>query len=74
MVLHSAAWWRRHWERTGLMDIELADTMPDGWRGWLDWHRAIAPENLAEIQAVEADRGDVTACAPDKVSPDPLPM
>src|SRR6476646_2730317 len=27
--LHSAAWWRRHWERTGIMEIELADDMPD---------------------------------------------
>ena len=56
--LHSSAWWRRHWERTGIMDIELADTMPDGWQVWLDWHRAIAPDNEAEIQALEADRGD----------------
>ena len=39
------------------MDIEVADTMPDGWQWWLDWHRAIAPDNLAEIQALEADRG-----------------
>jgi len=23
--LHSAAWWRRHWERTGIMDIHLAE-------------------------------------------------
>ena len=36
--LHSAAWWRRHWERTGMVDVELADTMPDGWQRWLDWH------------------------------------
>ena len=28
--LHSAIWWRRHWERTGIMEIELADIMPDG--------------------------------------------
>ena len=55
--LHSAAWWRRHWERTGIMDIELANTMPDGWQLWLDWHRAIAPDNAVEIQALEADRG-----------------
>ena len=55
--LHSAAWWRRHWERTGIMDIQLADTMPDGWRVWLDWHRVIAPDNEAEIKALEADRG-----------------
>src|SRR5262245_20985407 len=25
--LHSAAWWRRHWERTGIMEIDRADTM-----------------------------------------------
>ena len=55
--LHSAAWWRRHWERTGLMDVELADTMPDGWQVWLDWHRTAFPDNATEIQALEADRG-----------------
>ena len=56
--LHSAAWWRRHWERTGIMDIELADTMPDGWQLWLDWHKVIAPDNETEIKALEADRAD----------------
>jgi SAM-dependent methyltransferase len=55
--LHSAAWWRRHWERTGIVDVELADTMPEGWQRWLDWHRVIAPDNHAEINAIEADRG-----------------
>jgi SAM-dependent methyltransferase len=56
--LHSAAWWRRHWERTGIMDVELADAMPEGWQLWLDWQRVIAPDNEAEIKAIEADRGD----------------
>jgi SAM-dependent methyltransferase len=55
--LHSAAWLRRHWERTGIMDIEVADTMPDGWRLWLDWHQAGWPDNATEIQAVQADAG-----------------
>jgi cyclopropane fatty-acyl-phospholipid synthase-like methyltransferase len=55
--LHSAAWWRRHWERTGIMEIDVADMMPDGWRRWLDWQRVIAPDNEAEIRAVEADGG-----------------
>jgi SAM-dependent methyltransferase len=55
--LHSAAWWRRHWERTGIMAIERADTMPGGWQLWLDWHREIAPDNEVEIRALEADRG-----------------
>jgi SAM-dependent methyltransferase len=56
--LHSAAWWRRHWERTGILDIELADTMPDGWQRWVEWHKIVAPDNLVEIQVVEADRGE----------------
>jgi len=55
--LHSAAWWRRHWERTGIMNIELADTLADGWQLWLDWHRVVAPDNATEIKALEADRG-----------------
>lgn len=56
--LHSANWWRRHWERTGIMDIDLADTMPDGWQLWRDWHKLVAPENETEIKVLEADRGN----------------
>ena len=56
-AFHSATWWRRHWERTGIARVELAETMPDGWRLWLDWHRAIAPDNATEIKAVEDDAG-----------------
>jgi SAM-dependent methyltransferase len=55
--LHSADWWRRHWERTGIVDVTLADTMEDGWRLWLDWHRVIAPNNVPELAALEADQG-----------------
>ncbi len=55
--LHSATWLRQHWERTGIMEIEVADTMPDGWRFWLDWQRTVAPGNATEIKAVEADAG-----------------
>lgn len=55
--LHSASWWRRHWERTGILEIDDAGTMPDGWQRWLDWHRVVAPENHLEIAALEADQG-----------------
>jgi cyclopropane fatty-acyl-phospholipid synthase-like methyltransferase len=59
--LHSAPWWRRHWERTGILAVELADTMPDGWQAWLDWQRVISPDNHTEIRAVEADAGSYLA-------------
>lgn len=55
--LHSAAWWRRHWERTGIVDIEKVQAMPNGWQRWLDWQRTIAPSNTAEIEVLEADAG-----------------
>src|SRR5208283_564608 len=56
-AFHSASWWRRHWERTGIVGIEFCETMPDGWKAWLDWQLAAHPENRAEIEAVEADKG-----------------
>lgn len=55
--MHSPSWWRRHWERSGVVDVELADSMPDGWRLWLEWLRTIAPDNRGEIDALENDRG-----------------
>jgi SAM-dependent methyltransferase len=55
--LHSPGWWRRHWERTGIVTVERADAMEDGWRYWLAWQRAVSPGNAVEIAAVEADAG-----------------
>jgi SAM-dependent methyltransferase len=55
--LHSADWWRRHWGRAGIVDLAVADVLPDGWRLWIDWLELIAPENVAEIQALRADAG-----------------
>ena len=59
--LHSPPWWRSHWQRTGLVDVTLADTMADGTQRWVDWQRVVAPDNLAEIDAVGADAGDYLA-------------
>ena len=56
--LHSAAWWRRHWERTGILTVDLADSMPDGWQSWVQWQEAVAPDNHVEMDTLKADRGD----------------
>jgi cyclopropane fatty-acyl-phospholipid synthase-like methyltransferase len=55
--IHSTDWWRRHWERTGVMEIDVADMMPDGVQFWLEWQRAVAPDNATEIKALENDAG-----------------
>lgn len=31
---HSANWWRHHWEKTGLVDIEYCETIRDGKKLW----------------------------------------
>jgi SAM-dependent methyltransferase len=55
--LHSAQWWRQHWERSGILDVAQADSMEDGWRLWLEWVQSVAPDNLTEIRALQADAG-----------------
>jgi cyclopropane fatty-acyl-phospholipid synthase-like methyltransferase len=55
--LHSADWWRRHWDRTRILNVELTDTLAGGWQYWRDWLQLIAPENLTELKALETDSG-----------------
>ena len=40
-----------------MVNVELADTLADGWRLWVDWLRMIAPDNALEIQTLETDAG-----------------
>ena len=61
---HSAGWWRRHWAKTGRLDVETADMVPEGWRHWLTWSEACAgagagPPGAAEREAamLREDRG-----------------
>jgi cyclopropane fatty-acyl-phospholipid synthase-like methyltransferase len=58
-VLHSAAWWQHHWRRARVVDVTAADTMDEGWRVWRDWIAMIAPDNQAELDALDDDRGRV---------------
>lgn len=55
--LHSADWWRRHWERSGIVTVERAETLAGGWQFWRDWIKVIAAENRTEIEALESDAG-----------------
>lgn len=57
-TLHSSGWWRNHWAKTGIVEVEVADSMEDGWRIWLNWHEQEYPDNTKEIRALQADRGE----------------
>jgi SAM-dependent methyltransferase len=36
-AFHSPPWWRRRWENTPQVQVELADMLPGGWQHWLVW-------------------------------------
>ncbi|MCY4583899.1 MAG: methyltransferase domain-containing protein [Chloroflexi bacterium] len=59
--LHSPAWWKRHWERSGLVSVERADLVPDGWRLWVAsdvlWSERLGkPADEADMLAVDSGR------------------
>ncbi|WP_143590042.1 methyltransferase domain-containing protein, partial [Streptomyces africanus] len=53
---HTAAWWRRHWTRSGAVEVETADWLEDGWRDWLRWSEVVAEEHTDEFHIRMAGR------------------
>ena len=56
--IHSPAWWKRHWERSGLVNVELADMLPEGWRLWMEsdisWSERLGkPSDEADMLALD---------------------
>jgi cyclopropane fatty-acyl-phospholipid synthase-like methyltransferase len=64
---HSPGWWRAHWTKTGLVEVEVADLVPEGWRHWTNWDEAslelgFVPEHFAAdlpewIEMMRTDAG-----------------
>jgi SAM-dependent methyltransferase len=60
---HTVAWWQNLWSRTGLVEVQIADTLPDGWRLWLQWKEARrtagdeSPSLESDIKVIEEDHG-----------------
>jgi SAM-dependent methyltransferase len=58
---HTADWWRHHWERTELVEVEAADVLPEGWRLWIQFDRARIATGTnqypSDEETLEADGG-----------------
>ncbi len=60
---HTVAWWKNLWARTGLVEVESADNLPDGAQIWLNWKKARFTAGdqsdfvRSDIQVLEADGG-----------------
>ena len=57
-ALHSAAWWHDHWQRTGLVEVEIADTMSDGIGLWQQWADAMGDCSQWYLDTLAADGGN----------------
>jgi SAM-dependent methyltransferase len=59
--LKTADWWRHLWDRCGRVDDVRADILPDGWKYWRDFERALemAGKNQfpSDVEALERDQG-----------------
>jgi SAM-dependent methyltransferase len=60
---HTVEWWQRLWSRTGLVEVQQSESLPEGWKLWLQWKKTrhlagdSSPELVNDIQVLEADAG-----------------
>jgi SAM-dependent methyltransferase len=58
---HTVDWWRRLWAQTGLVNVEVADTLSDGWRDWLKFEEVKVAAGINrhddEAATLSADQG-----------------
>lgn len=56
---HSPPWWKQHWEKTGIVEVQVADMVTNGWQQWLSWLEVCQEEGFPaeEIDMLRADAG-----------------
>jgi SAM-dependent methyltransferase len=58
---HTAAWWETTWRRTSTVRDVAVDTLPDGWRHWRDFERAVELSGRgvfpSDAEALDRDAG-----------------
>lgn len=68
LPFHGPDWWRTHWAKTGKVDVEVADALPDGWDDWRRWSELAGPRADAEwkrkaaaneVELLSRDRGEL---------------
>jgi len=63
-TLHTAEWWKNHWEKTGLVKVITADILPDGWKIWYEWEkelikiRGVPEQRGSDLELLKADKGE----------------
>jgi len=54
-------WWKKLWEQSDLVKIDIADTLQEGWLFWQRWdeacHSAGKNRNPHEVEYIKSDKG-----------------
>src|SRR5690606_7747158 len=59
---HTPQWWRRHWAKTGQVEVERADLLPEAATHWRRWEEAVlaaggdASEDVVRLLRADAGR------------------
>jgi len=59
---HGPEWWRRHWEKTGLVTVKQADMIDHGWKHWMKWMQILVDRDgkdyaRQELEMLQVDAG-----------------
>ncbi|RPJ85304.1 MAG: methyltransferase domain-containing protein [Acidobacteria bacterium] len=58
---HTADWWRSHWSHSSRVSEVHAGVLPDGWRHWMDFEKAVERSGKgvfpSDAEALERDAG-----------------
>jgi len=61
---HTIDWWKKHWGHNEKIDIEVADTMPNGHENWLLWDKTLKEfgvlKRSGDVELLEEDDGNFT--------------
>ena len=61
---HTPEWWSQLWNRSDIVTIEVADTMPNGYDVWLKWDKILKEAGIlkrnGDVELLEADGGNFT--------------
>lgn len=60
---HTVEWWKKHWEKTALVDINNAEELKDMWQLWYEWESEleaidmINPNKGSDLEFLKLDNG-----------------
>ena len=60
--LHTLEWWKNHFSVSGIVDIEVAEVIPEGWKLWLEWEQIRDGGGFSgfpsDVETISADAGE----------------